>query len=191
MTSLLYGAVGAYPVPADENVVRMTTSPVTPDAPAAMAEDAPEMGEVETDPNPSLGMATRQLASTWHEPKKYAPAWADNATARHDAIVNERWASSGTAAQREANGEFGHGTIAYAEGIEPVGDLRDGGKMGNEYFVTDPKNIQRDAINYMTVPPGSDADTTASLAGAAATASRNAATASAYRSMWEGVLNGD
>ena len=191
MTSLLYGAVGSYPVPADENIVRMTTAPVTPDAPPAMATDAPEQSEVETDSNPTLGMATRQLASTWHEPVKGAPEWADRATARHDAIVNERWASSGTAAAREASGEFGHGTMAYAEGIEPVKGLTDGGRFDNSYFTVNDRQIQGTTGDYMSVPPGSDADTTASLAGAAATASRKASEAAAYRSMWDGVLNGN
>lgn len=190
MTSLLYGAVGAYPVPADENVVRMTTAPVTPDAPPAMADSAPDPQEVETDSNPLLGLASRQLASTWHAPQKGAPEWSERATATHDALVNERIASSGTAAQREASGQFGHGTLAYAEGIEAVGDLRDGGRMGNEYFMTEPKNIQPTAGNYMTAPLGSDADTTARVAGVAQFATREA-TIAGYRNMWDGFQHGN
>lgn len=190
MTSLLYGAVGSYPVPADENVVRMTTAPVTPDAPPAMADTAPDPQEVETDPNPLLGMATRQVASTWHPSEKSAPEWGERATARHDALVNERIASSGTAAEREASGSFGHGTLAYAEGIEAVGDLREGGKMGNEYFTTNPKIIQSTAGSYMTAAPGSDTDTTAKVAATGKEASRDA-TVSAYRNMWEGIKNGN
>lgn len=189
MTSLLYGAVGSFPVPADENIVRMTTSPVTPDAPPAMASHAPDPQEVETDPNPLLGMSTRQLASTWHGTQKYAPEWSDNAEAPHNALVNDRIASSGTAAAREAAGEFGHGTMAFAEGIEPVSGLRDGGRMGNEYFVTHPKNIQPTAGHYMSTPD-SDPNTTASLAGLAGSASRDAANASAYQNMWEAFSNG-
>lgn len=190
MTSLLYGAVGSFPVPADENVVRMTTAPVTPDAPPAMADSAPDPQEVETDSNPLLGLSTRQLASTWHASEKTAPEWSERATATHDALVNDRIASSGTAARREASGEFGHGTLAYAEGIESVGDLRDGGRMGNEYFMVESKDIQGTAGKYMTPPPGSDADTTTRVAGVGQKAARDA-TVSAYRSMWEGVQNGN
>lgn len=190
MTSLLYGAVGSFPVPADENVVRMTTAPVTPDAPPAMADSAPDPQEVETDPNPLLGLATRQVASTWHASVKDAPEWSERATAKHDALVNERIASVGTAAAREANGEFGHGTLAYAEGIEPVGDLRDGGRMGNEYFMVESRDIQSTSGAYMTPPLGSDADTTSRVAEAGRTASRES-TVSAYRNMWAGVQNGN
>lgn len=183
MTSLLYGAVGTFPVPADENIVRMTTAPVTPDAPPAMADSAPDPQEVETDPNPLLGMATRQVASRWHQPEKYTPGWLADADAPHDRLVNERIASSGTAAAREARGEFGHGTIAYAEGIESVGDLRDGGKMGNEYFKTHTRTPQQGAGNYMTVPPGNDQTTTSKVAATGKDAEKESV-ANAYRNMW-------
>lgn len=189
MTSLLYGAVGNYPVPADENVVRMTTAPVTPDAPAAMADDAPVMQEVETDSNPLLGMATRQVASTWHSSEKYSPEWAEQATARHNEIVNEKVATSGTAAARELAGEFGHGTMAYAVGIEPVNGLTDGARFGNEYFATVAKDIQPTAGDYMT-PIASDADTSARVSSAGKAASRDSSNAAAYRNMYEGFLNG-
>lgn len=188
MTSLLYGAVGTYPVPADENIVRMPTAVVTPDAPPAMADAAPDPQEVETDSNPLLGLATRQVASTWHPSVKTAPFWADIANAPHDAIVNDRIASSGTAAQRETAGQFGHGTMAYAEGIEAVADLRDGGKMGNEYFMAHRRTPQESAGNYMTPTPNSDSDTTNRVNSVAKDAIRQA-TADAYRTMW-GNLHG-
>lgn len=189
MTSLLYGSVSQSGVPADENVVRMTTAPVTPDAPAAMADNAPDPNEVATDPNPLLGMATRQLASTWHEGEQYSPSWkgqvddADN----HNAIVDRRISSSGTAAAREAAGVFGHGTLKYAEGIESVGDLREGGSFGNEYFKTVAKDIQSNTGDYMTATPGADQDTTSRVAAESKVASRQASTAAAYRSMWAGL----
>lgn len=192
MTSLLYGAVSDRVVPVDENIVRMTTSPVTPDAPAAMADTAPDHNEVETDPNPLLGMATRQLASTWHEPQKYAPAWAGSVDSadEHNAIVDRRISSSGTAAAREAAGEFGHGTLAYAEGIESVGDLVDGGKMGNEYFTTVAKPVQSNTGDYMTTPPGTDQDVSSRVSAVGKSDARDARTAAAYRNFYEGLQRG-
>lgn len=189
MTSLLYGAVSHRVVPTDENIVRMTTAPVTPDAPPAVADAAPDHNEVETDTNPLLGMSTRQLASKWHEGQQYPPSWAGavNDADNHNAIVDKRISSSGTAAAREAAGVFGHGTLSYAEGIEPVGDLRDGGSFGNEYFKTVPRDIQAPASDYMTAAPGSDMDTASRVSAAGKDASRNAATAAAYRNMWEGL----
>lgn len=189
MTSLLYGSVSHTGVPADENIVRMTTAPVTPDAPPAMADHAPDPNQVETDPNPLLGMSTRQLASTWHEGQQYSPSWAgsvDDAD-NHNAIVDKRISSSGTAAAREASGVFGHGTLSYAEGIESVGDLREGGSFGNEYFKVHDKNIQGTSGDYMTVAPGMDQDTVSRVSAASKDASRQASVAAAYRNMWAGV----
>lgn len=189
MASLLFGSVTHAGVPADENIVRMTTAPVTPDAPAAMAESAPDPNEVETDPNPLLGLATRQLASTWHEGQQYSPSWAgavDDAD-NHNAIVDKRISSSGTAAAREAAGVFGHGTLSFAEGIEPTGDLRDGGKMGNEYFTVVERDVQDRSGSYMSTPPGTDQNTTEGVSAAGKDAARSATTAAAYRNMWEGL----
>lgn len=140
MSTLLWGDLDG--VPADEAKVRATTAPVEHDAPPAEAQGAPEFNEVETDSNPSLGgLASRQLASDWHESEQYAPSWADRATAEHNAIVDRQVATSGTAAAREASGQFGHGTTPYAVGIEPV--LREGSAYGNDYFAADKPEIQR------------------------------------------------
>ena len=140
MSTLLWGDLDG--VPADEAKVRATTAPVEVDAPPAEAQGAPEFNEVETDPNPNLGgLATRQVASDWHEPVQYSPSWAGTATAEHNAIIDRQVATSGTAAQREAAGQFGHGTYGYAIGIEPV--LRDGGAYGNDYFAAEKNEIQR------------------------------------------------
>lgn len=188
MTSLLYGSVSNAGVPADENIVRMTTAPVTPDAPAAMADTAPDHNEVETDTNPLLGMATRQVASTWHEGQQYSPSWAGavDAADNHNAIVDRRISSSGTAAAREAAGVFGHGTLKYAEGIETPTDMRDGGKFGNEYFKTADRDVQATSGDYMSTPPGSDQNGSSKVAATGKDAARNA-TASAYRDMWAGL----
>lgn len=190
--NLFMGAVNYGGVPADEQVVRSTATPVVPDAPAAMAQHAPDRNQVETDPNPLLGMSGRQLASTWHQPEKYAPAWAsevDDAHLHND-IVNRQVSSSGTAAQRELAGQFGHGTAAYAEGIEPVADLIDGGSMTNNYFAADPHHANPNSEpSARGVQPANGLDraavSNASKAGQAA--SRKAAEQSAYAAFMKGV----
>lgn len=139
MSMLLFGDLDG--VPADEAKVRATTAPVERDAPPAEQQGAPEFNEVETDPNPNLGgLSPRQLASDFHPGEQYSPSWAENATAEHNAIVDRQVASSGTAAARELSGQFGHGSMPWAYGIEPV--IRDGGAMGNEYFAADKPEIQ-------------------------------------------------
>jgi hypothetical protein len=188
MTSLLFGTMGNHGIPADEKVVRSTALPVEKDAPAAMESDTPQWNEpVETDPNPNLGMNPRTLASHWVEGEQSAPFWQGSVdqSIQHNALVDSRISSSGTAAAREAAGQFGHGTASYAIGIEPVGDLRDGGKMGNEYFAAGKPDIQDTAGDYMSVPPGYDQSTSGQAAAAGKTAAREAVQ-SAYDVYWNG-----
>lgn len=189
MSTLLFGAISSASVPADEAVVRSTTYVVSPDAPAAEMESAPDFNVVETDSNPDLGMVTRQLASHVVPTQKYAPAWASAVNDNHLAndMVNQQVSSSGTAAAREAAGTFGHGTMQVIEGIEPVADLRDGGKMTNTYFAAGKPDIQETARRDMSIAPGQDHAITAAVAGSGKTNSRTARNASAY----DAFLNGD
>lgn len=116
---------------ADRNAVRSTTHPVQQDIPAAEQKDAPEFNEFESDPNPDIGLGPRQLASDWHETEKYAPFWIGEDKVDRE-VIDRKIATSGTAAAREAAGQFGHGTMGYAYGIEPV--IRDGAEFGADYF---------------------------------------------------------
>jgi hypothetical protein len=173
-------------VPADEKVVRNTATPVDDNTPAAMQTDMPEMGEVETDHNPNLGMVNRQLASKWIPSVKFSPFWKPNVDdqAQHNLIIDRQVSSSGTAAAREAAGEFGRGTAAYAIGIEPVGDLQQGHKMGNEYFKANDPGIQSTMGDAMSTPPGTDQSTKGAVAGMGKVYARIAATAGLYDTMW-------
>ena len=174
MSTLLWGDLDG--VPLDQAKVRATTAPVEPDAPPAEQEGAPEFNEVETDRNPDLGgLAHRQLASNWHQPEKYGPWWAQGATAEHNAIIDRQVATSGVAAAKELTGQQGHGTIAFAIGIEPV--LRDGGAFGNDYFAVDRRDIQEGSSQSRGVAPamGLDRDTIAGVAAYGKDASVDAA----------------
>lgn len=189
MTSLMFGHLSTTGVPADEKVVRSTATPFDISAPAAMQTDAPEMGEIETDGNPNLGMVNRQLASKWIPREKSTPSWIPevNNQVQHNLIVDRQVSTSGTAAAREDAGEWGHGTMPAAIGIEPVGDLRDGGKMGNEYFVRNERDIQETADPTM-MSPTKDFDRSAvgRVAGEGKRDARMAAMAGAYNTFWNG-----
>lgn len=185
MSTLLYGMDRA-PVPVDESAVRSTVDPSTPDAPPAEAAAAPDFNQVETDPNPHNGLATRQVASDWHASERYAPSWADRANPTASfAEVNSRIDSTGTAAARELAGEQGHGTMAYAVGIEPV--LREGGAFGADYFAVDPRGAMEGIGDEMSLAPGVDHDVTGAVAGAAKSAARDATAASTYAAWYAQV----
>jgi hypothetical protein len=186
MPSIMFGTLSTIGVPADEVVVRSTATPVDMDAPPAMQTDMPEMSEVETDKNPALGMVNRQLASKWIGRFRSRPAWqpeVDNGF-QHNAIVDQQVSTSGFAASQEANGEWGHGTMPYAIGIEPVGDLRDGGKMGNEYFKTNERDIQDTAGAVMQPPTNYDQGTTGNVSATGKVNARQAAMSGMYNTFW-------
>lgn len=188
MTSLFFGQLNGIGVPADEKVVRSTATPVEHDAPAAMQTDAPMPQEVETDPNPDLGMVNRQLASHWTEGSKINPTWdwqvAETTTSTE--IINSQVSTSGTAAAREEAGET-HKNLSYAVGIEPVDGLIDGHRMTNNYFQRDQRNVQDTQTPSMTVPPGmGDPGVMENVAAGGKVNSRIAAESSIYNNWWNG-----
>jgi hypothetical protein len=188
MSTLLYGMYRES-VPPEENVVRATTAVVEKDAPPAEAAGPPEWNERETDPNPDLGMVNRQVASDWHASEKYAPSWAATANPTSSfTYINERQDRVGTAAAREMAGEFGHGTMAYAIGIEPT--LRDGAAFGADYFAVDERGAQETAGLYMQAAPGLDRDAVTAAAAAAESNSRDATAASVYKQWYAATIGG-
>jgi len=177
--------MGNAPVPVDEKVVRSTATPVEKDAPAAVQEHAPDFNERPTgDDNPNLGIVNRTEASHWIQGEQYPPFWGAEVSEQyqHNAIIDRQVSTSGTAAARESAGQFGHGTASYAIGIEPQGDLREGGKLGNDYFSAGKPDIQSDAGNYMSIPPGADQMAIAKVNATGKQATRQAA--SAYDTWW-------
>jgi hypothetical protein len=191
MTSLFFGQLTTTGVPADEKIVRSTSDVVQVDAPPAMQDDMPTQSEVETDPNPLLGMTTRQMASKWTEGEQFVPEVQLDELARaddHNGIVDRQVSTAGTAASREASGQWGHGTASFAVGIEPVGDLRGGNvKFGNEYFERVSRGIQSGAGSYMSPAAGSaDQNTKGSVAALGKDNARKAASAALYNTYWNG-----
>lgn len=181
MTSLFMGQLVNNPVPASEKDVRNTATPVNDEKPAAVAPDMPEQGEFQSDPDASLGIGPRQLASAWHEGQPI-----DNTVALQripqftvaTEVINSQVSSSGTAASREASGQV-HRSLSYAVGIEPVGDLQPNHSFGEMYFVRNERDIQEGMGNYMSAPPG-DLGSTLQASATGKVASREATEASIY-----------
>lgn len=183
--NLIWGQVNWAGVPADEKTVRSTAEPYYQDKPAAMQDDQPQMQEYESDSDPRLGLATRQLASKWHEGQRGIPVSLDEVEGVTESatIINRQVSSAGTAARREAAGVV-KPTMSYAVGIEPVADLA-GGAFGNTYFVRDERVIQGTADNTMMLP-SPDHQNTGDLSIAGARDARRAAMAGMYSAFWNG-----
>ena len=149
MSTLLYGIRNA--VKPDEAEVRSTTQVIDHDAPSAEMDSAPDFNEFASDPDTEGGLTTTSLASHVIPSVQYAnPALAE-ANTEHNAIIDRQVSTSGTAAAREAAGEWGHGTLQVLEGIEPV--IREGSAFGEDFFSAGRDPIQTGMGNYMQ--PGS------------------------------------
>jgi hypothetical protein len=128
-------------------------------------------------------MESRQLAGDWHDRVRYARTAQDigKATTDFNKSVNDQVATSGTAAERESRGQWGHGDFMYSVAIEPVNDLREGGAMGNEYFKAPVRPVQ-DGTDYasMGLPPGTDREAVIAAAATGKSVARDAYAGSLY-----------
>jgi hypothetical protein len=197
MSTPLY-ALHTVRAPDEELQARATTEKLPVVEEPAEAEAAPEFNEVIVSPVPHAGLSTHQVASQWNEPEQYVPGWSGNANVTPSfARINEPQASAGTAAGREMAGAFGHGTVAFAQGIEPV--IRPGAVFGGSYFAVngDPTDrqdgVQRGMGSYMEQAPGYDRAVTGNNAASAILAAHAAADAGSeswYGAMLPGVIHG-
>ena len=128
MSTLLYSWG---PVQRDEAVIRSTTNVIDNDAPSATETASPGFNELENDKSEAGGLTPNQLSSHIEPSQRYVPA-IGNASEDLFTDVNKQVSSSGTAAQREAQGHWGHGTYLAVEGIEPT--IVDGQQFKEEYF---------------------------------------------------------
>jgi hypothetical protein len=178
--TLLY--VSRNHVPLDEGDVRSTTNVVNPDDESANAKAAPEFNTVERDPDTEGGLTPRAVSDKANASVHYPPL-IGNANAPFDALVNAQVSTSGTAAQREIAGEWGHGTGYFQEAIEPT--IRPGTEFDNTYFKASRPPIQDGTMDYML--PSRRPDTAVS-GGDQAAANRAAreARANLYQAFLEG-----
>jgi hypothetical protein len=149
MSSIILHAVSQTTTDQTVKEAVTTVEPIRHDNTSAELQHAPEWNELDTDESGELvGLSPRVVGSDTIDTDKYAPWWADFATENHNEIIDNQVASSGTAAARELAGEQGHGTMQYAIGIEPV--IRPGAEFGNDYFLSNPSQIQEGAGLYMS-----------------------------------------
>lgn len=189
--NILFGQVSEG-VTLEENVGRRTQVPVYKNDPPVEMQHAPDWNEVSTDPNPHLGFVNRSVAGDWHEGEQYVPVHKEEVDNQylHNAIVDRQVSTSGTAAAREASGEWGHGTMKHSIAIEPTGDLRDGGKLGNDYFKRDDRKIQEVMGNEMSTAPGIDTDTRGAVMGAGKDNALQAKMDSGYQAWYNATVGG-
>lgn len=187
MVSLYMGQLSWGGVPADEKTVRSTADLYRADKPPAMAEDMPVQQELEHDPDPALGLSSRQVASKWIKGISVPPSWknqADDVTESFS-VIDRQQGTSGTAASREASGIV-NPNLSYAVGIEAVGDLQDDNhKMGNDYFVRNERGVQDTSDNtMMSVPPGYYHQSQASVIAHGKENARDASASGLYAAFW-------
>lgn len=168
-------------VPQDEAVVRSTIEPIRDDGESAELQSAPEWNAREFDNSGELtGLSHRMKGSDTRDTEKFTPWWLPLSQVDYSGLIDGQVSSSGTAAARESAGQAGHGTMQYAIGLEP--EIRDGGRFGNDYFVSAPLDIQEGAGHYMS-PPDQDNWLSSLAQDTAEQNSRKAYQASLYQSL--------
>lgn len=178
MSTQLLSLNNADVVDTDESDVRSTVTVVDNDAIPAVADSAPDTNEVQTDPDTGGGLTAHAIAPAVTPSAKAAVDPSGNANTDYAAPINRQVSTSGTAAEREASGEWGHGTLKIVEGIEPVVTHGSDAVFDNVYFSAGDRTVQEGVTDYMTparYPDAADAD-----GRAAQEASRQAAEAALY-----------
>lgn len=177
--------VGAmHSVPQDEDEVRSTVEPIRESGPAE-ADSAPDWNEFASDDSGELvGLAPRDLGSYTVDSVQSAPFYAPMASEDRTSLIDDQVASSGTAAARETAGQFGHGTMQYALGIEPV--IREGAAFGADYFVANEMGANQGGGAFMT-PDGTNNRAESMAAAAFAESQSRQAFTDVYQRFLEGI----
>lgn len=145
MSTLFFTARSGDLTPSDtlENV-RSTVTTVDKDSDASVATTTPELGRLETDAITDGGLTTHQVASQVTPSERFAPA--TDSRSDHSDALNNSWSSSGTAAAREAAGQWGHGT-AYSQ--DSLTRIPDGTAFAETYFERDRRGMNEQVTPYM------------------------------------------
>lgn len=186
MTSLLTQFPSTVPI--SEEVARSTVEPITdPDLTAEAPPDTPEYNQFINDPTIQPGISVHQAGSYWNENQR-GPNTDTAAVSRlFNAAIDIQVSSAGRAATIEATEVYGHGTMPWAEGIEPV--IREGAEYGEDYFSAGKPAIQQTTGDYMSQPDSLgtlvDPDWTAVAAADAASRSREASRATLFDAWYQ------
>lgn len=168
-------------VPLEEGDVRSTTNVVRPDDTSATATVRPEWNGPERDPDTEGGLTPRSVSDKVNASEQYAPA-VGNANTDFNARVDDQVSTSGTAAAREAAGQWGHGTGYSQESLEPA--IVRGTEFADTYFRASRPPIQDGTLDYMV--PTRRPDNAGAVASQAATkAAARQASASLYQAWLE------
>ena len=179
--SFLLWANARTPVPVDDDEIRSTVTIVDQDEAPSTMEHVPDKGETFTDEHTDGGLTSHQVSSYVIPKQQGIPIPEQMGASSTEAfdITNRQVSASGTAAQRESVGIWGHGTLQIQEAIDPI--IVDGTELTEEYFKVPQRNVQDPMVAYMTPSEPSDNSDRALAAGAYANNARQAVS----RSMWE------
>lgn len=181
--SVMFFDLNSDGVESDEEHVRATVTVVEDDS-TAVEDQRPEYNDADTDPDTGGGLTTRQLASKVYPSEQYTPN-VGNANDDLYSRVNSQVSTSGTAAQRESDGAWGHGTLHVQDATEPT--IRDGSAFGEDYFHTGERIVQDGSGAYMTASRYSDDATASAAQELAQRASRDSANGALYARFHDGM----
>lgn len=182
LSSWLSVSDNAAPVDRENAVVRTTVEPVR-DSP--IPEVDRDYNAVELDSTPELTGFSRTTAAADNTPSRQSPPVGYNPD--FTSLIDNQVASAGQAPAIESAGRWGHGTAQYDASVEPV--VRDGGKLGGDYFLRDAAPVQDGAADYLSGGPLSTPQDNLWAATAQANATRNARTANAA-TLYSALLGG-
>lgn len=147
MSTLLYTNIPSTSLTPSDTIENATSTVTRVDgeAEASVATTTPEIGRIETDAVTEGGLTTHQVASKVNASERFAPATMSRSD--HMDALNNSWSSSGTAAAREAAGQWGHGT-AYSQ--DSLTRIPDGTEFGETYFARDRRAPNEQVTGYMS-----------------------------------------
>ena len=184
MSTLLYTYDSDHLKPTDtvDNAKSTVTTVTDDDASVAVSE--PEHGRLETDARTDGGLTPHQVASKVNPVRRFLNPLMGAARGDHMQPVNDRQATVGTAAAREAAGKWGHGTAYSQQAITPVPD---GTAFSEEYFVRDYRAPNEQVGDYMTANVN-DPGTMDSISNAGKATSREPNTVNPYQQMYNAMM---
>src|SRR5690242_20621480 len=130
MSTLLLGSNFAGEAPSDEDDVRSTITVIDNESPTAVAEREPEYNAMERDPDTEGGLTNRNVSDYVVPSERWVPD-VGNANTNFARPIDEQVSTSGTAAQRELEGQWGHGSARWSDATEPT--IREGQAFDDMY----------------------------------------------------------
>lgn len=181
MSTLAFLNTEASKIPQSDTLenVRSTVTTVDKDADASVAVSTPERGRLETDPHTDGGLTTHEVASKVTPSERYVPATVSHSS--HSDALNNSWSEVGTAAEREAAGQWGHGTLRYQDAMTRIPD---GTAFEETYFARDRRGMNEDVTDYMSPSNPIDGAAVQNTAVAGMNAARQANTTNIYQDLY-------